>query len=182
MLIVNLYVVYRKVLTQAGLQQVSHYKYQEAITLGLVGPENYGNWKSGYNTPPPDGDSTLSTLSSSTNSSSGSKRKRVSDYSLDPIQGSIRCRLNKSLDHWPSTATQDKHGHKPPCQLHRWACGRTCQKYTNIVYCQECDVNLCTDECYRLFHTKWDLKAEKERICDKYAREQQQNETDKNKK
>ena len=52
-LIVNSHIVYKRVLTQAGFNPVSHYKYQESLALGLINPENHVS-NSGYNTPPAD--------------------------------------------------------------------------------------------------------------------------------
>ena len=37
------------------------------------------------------------------------------------------------------------------------------------VYCQECDLILCTDGCYRLFHTKWDYLGAKGHISEEYG-------------
>ena len=41
-LIVKLYVLYKKVLKQAVLTPVSHYQYQQAITSGLIDLEKHG--------------------------------------------------------------------------------------------------------------------------------------------
>ena len=95
----------KKFLQQADMTPVSHYEYQESIALALLDPENHGNLKTGYCTPPDD-NSSLSTLTggSGSTTSNGSKRRRVSDQSVDPISGSIQCRMENRLDHWPSTA------------------------------------------------------------------------------
>ena len=137
------------------------------IAMGLIDPDNHQKGSVGYNTPPSNSSSSISTISSLASSGTGSKRRRISDTSLDPLDGSLKCRLNHSVDHWPSKATLEPSSKsKPACQLHRWACGHKVRKRRNVVYCQECDVNLCTDQCYRLFHTKWDIVAAKDEIRD----------------
>ena len=170
-LIVNSFVVYKKVLKQAGMTPMSHYEYQKAIALGLLDEETYGSKRAGYNTPTDDASmSTMSSANSSTTASGLNKRKRIADQALDPIDGNLRCRLNSQLSHWPQTARKDKAGNKPRCQLHRWACGHTYSKQTNVVYCAECNVNLCTDGCYEIFHSKWDIVESKMNLRDEFVK------------
>ena len=71
-------------------------------------------------------------------------------------------RLNQTLGNWPGTAERDRHDNCWPCQLHRWACGN--KKQNNVAHCEECNENLCTGLCYKLFRTVWDLPAKKEHI------------------
>ena len=170
-LIVNSFVVYKKVLKQAGMTPMPHYEYQKAISLGLLDEETYGSKQAGYNTPTDDASmSTMSSANSSTTASGLNKRKRIADQALDPIDGNLRCRLNSQLSHWPQTARKDKAGNKPRCQLHRWACGHTYSKQTNVVYCAECNVNICTDGCYEIFHSKWDIVESKMNLRDEFLK------------
>ena len=113
--LVNSYIVYKKVLTQAGLTPIIYYKYQKAIALGLIDLEVYRNKGRSYNTPPVDDMSTLTNTSTGT---PNSKKKRVSDASLDPQEGNLKCRLAREYDPWPSTAIAGHNGTNPPCQPH----------------------------------------------------------------
>ena len=123
--------------------------------------------KGGYSTPLNE-NASISTLSTNSSTSSGTKHGRISDCSLDPHNGSLRCHLDITVDHWSATVMNDKGGNKRVCQIHHWACGHGTQKKENVVYCEECNVHLCTDGCYRIFHTKFDLKGDKDRIRDDY--------------
>ena len=129
-------------------------------------PDNFGKGP-GYHTLSDDNSkgSTISTMSKSCGGSgrSGSKRSSyISNNSLNPEKGALMHRLNFTLVHWPGTAECDRHGNSWPCRLHWWACGNKKQK--NVAHCEECNVTLCTGLCYKLFHTVWDLPAEKEHI------------------
>ena len=102
-------------------------------------------------------DTRCSTVSTTTTENER-KRTRVTDSSLKPITGSLKLRLDTSMGHWPVTA----HRRNANCQLHYWASGT--RKYKNVVLCQECNVYLCTDRCYEIFHTCWDVQCEKQEL------------------
>ena len=105
--------------------------------------------------------STVSTCSINTGTSRGGSRSRISVSGLNPLTGSLKCRLDKSLPHWPSPPT--KHDAKLfNCQLYYWATGK--RVYQNVQYCKECNVSLCTDTCYEIFHTCWDIASQEEKI------------------
>ena len=90
------------------------------------------------------------------------RRSRVSDSSLDPTTGSLKCRVNAITLHWPSAPDTTKYAiHR---QLYLWAIGL--RKYQNIQHCKECNVSLCTDNCYERFHTTWNLQDEKEAVME----------------
>ena len=80
-LIVNSFVVYKKVLKQAGITPVLHYKYQKAIALGLLDEDTYGSKRTGYKTPTDDSAS-MSTMSTNSSTASGCKCKRIADQTL----------------------------------------------------------------------------------------------------
>ena len=67
----------------------------------------------------------------------------VSDTSLCPSSGVLKCRLDKNLDHIPDEAPK-----RARCRLHWWGGVETQAK--NLV-CPTCAVSLCT-KCYQLFH------------------------------
>ena len=89
------------------------------------------------------------------------KRSRLYNTSLMPITGSLKHRLNKSLGHWPSSPALN-HIKKSNCQLHYWATGK--RKYSSVAYCKDCRVGLCTDKCYEVLHSMWDIGSQKENM------------------
>ena len=98
----------------------------------------------------------------STNASCDSSRRiSISDSSLNPLTGPLKSRINTSVDHWPSVPSQSEIK-KCNCQLHWWVTGKS--KYKNVAFCKECDVSLCTELCYELFHTCWYIFSQKERL------------------
>ena len=89
------------------------------------------------------------------------KRYRLSKTSLMPITGSLKHHLNKSLGHWPSILAL-KHIKKSNCQLHYWATGK--RKCSSVAYCKDFRVGLCTDKCYEVLHSMWDIGSQKENM------------------
>lgn len=86
--------------------------------------------------------------SSSTARTGGNSNLTVTDLSLDPIRGPLRCRLNQYITHFPE-ASQNK---RAKCQLHRWARGRKGKEVrTQIAHCSSCHVDLCY-ACWKTFH------------------------------
>ena len=85
----------------------------------------------------------------------------MSASSLNPLTGSLKCRLDRSLPHWPSAPSKNE-VKKFNCQVHYWVVGK--RKYMNVQYCKECNVSLCTEICFELFHTCWNIASEKERL------------------
>jgi len=89
------------------------------------------------------------------------KSPAVSDRSLAP-GGALKCRLNRSLSHYPELPTQKK---RPKCALHRWACGRASGDVrSNVFLCSCCRVCLCI-QCFRLFHEEAELVSKKDEIA-----------------
>ena len=160
-LLVNAYLVYKRVCGLHGVRPMEHYEFRKDIAMGWIDPTNHGEGKSapGYSTP--SDQETLSTLSANSASSS-QRRPKVSDSSLLPNKGSLQKRLNCSIGHWPRAIPADKHRNRPNCQMHKWATGL--QKRGNIVLCADCNVALCL-ECFGPFHTVYDLVGEKERFA-----------------
>ena len=151
---VNAYKCYSVFLKSLGEVPMPHYKFQKMIAHAWMDKDYYSGSKQDY----PQGTSSVSTMSSITTPDS-TKRSRVSVHSLMPITGSLKHRLNNSLGHWPC-ATAEHHIKKSNCQLHYWATGK--RKYSNVAYCKDCRVSLCTDKCYEAFHTVWDIESQKE--------------------
>ena len=93
--------------------------------------------------------STMSSISSSSQHSA-MKCERVNDKSLNPMSGSLRGRLNSFVHHHPHLDGKKRR----KCQLHRWAKGRDAKEVRGmkVGYCERCNVNLCLDGCWKLFH------------------------------
>ena len=164
-LLINLYVVYCRVMEQAGAKPVTHYEYHKACAIAWIDPEGYRDeGQSSYKTPS-NNEQDMSTL---TSGSSTQRKARFSDASLDPWSGALKVRLNRNVPHWPSTPINDQNRNLPACQLHRWASG--IQKRANIAFCAECNVNLCLD-CFQTYHVVYELPAEKEPLRCKFMRE-----------
>ena len=96
---------------------------------------------------------------STTVTSTTSIISRIYDSALNPITGTLKCRMNISLGHWPSAPSRH-HIKKSNCQFHYWATGK--HKYINVGFCKDFNVILCTDNCFELFHTTWDLEDKKQ--------------------
>ena len=96
---------------------------------------------------------------SKTTTSTTSIRSRIYDIALNPITRTLKCRTNRSLGHWPSVPSRH-HIKKSNCQLHYWAKGK--RKYSNVEFCKDCNFNLCTDNCFEVFHTTWYLEDKKQ--------------------
>ena len=167
-LMVNSYVVYKKVLNEAKVTPMSHYEYQKEIAMGWIDELKYGV-DAGYKTPS-DSESKssrradISTLSS-VSSSSKERGFYLNSASLDPKKGKLRIRIDRAVPHWPSQVPPDKNRNRAPCQLCRWATDRKVRKRNQTAYCQECNVVLCLGECYRTFHTVWDVVGMKDDLC-----------------
>ena len=89
----------------------------------------------------------------STGSTGSSRRERISESALNPMDGSLKCQLNCSILHLPVKPKMNKK--KTYCQHHYW-CNNE-QKCSNTVFCYNCNVVLCVNKCYEIFHTKFDL-------------------------
>ena len=69
----------------------------------------------------------------------------VTDKTMDPYNGQLRCRLNHMLNHWP-VQVRSKHRN---CQMHSWQ--YKIKHRSQLIHCPACNVTLCLD-CYKPFH------------------------------
>jgi len=85
------------------------------------------------------------------------RNSQITDDSLEPETGRLRCRLNKNLDHLPVKPVS-----KIParCGLHRWLGHETCKQ---VSYCNACAVKLCIG-CYKMFHQEEHLVRVKDKL------------------
>ena len=151
-LMVNSYQSYCRLLENEGLEPMSHYDFQSKIAIAWLDPDFYKL----YDGVDP---SSMSMSSMSAQSTDTQRKSRVCDASLHPITGSLKCRLNQVLLHWPSPPASSKAN----CQMHLQACRY--QKYKNVQLCKTCNVSLCTDGCYDLFRTEWDVVEKELMVC-----------------
>ena len=89
------------------------------------------------------------------------KRSWLSNNSLMPITGSFKHRLNKSLGYWPSSPALN-HIKKSNSHMHYWATGK--RKYSSVAYRKDCRLSICTDKCYEVFHSIWDIGSQRENM------------------
>lgn len=90
-------------------------------------------------------------------------RPYVTDKSLRH-DGSLSCRLDRSLPHYPIPAQ----GSRIKCGVHRW-CAKL-EKYRQVMDCESCRVALCLP-CFKLFHDTIDLVQKKESLKKKFKKE-----------
>ena len=157
-LLVNSYKCYYKYYNIINETPMNHYKYQKMIAHVWMDKQYYSR----VSRQKQDGEiiSTMSTLSTNASSVS-SRRSHISASYLNPFTVSSKSRINTSVAHWPSVPSQSEIK-KCNCQLHWWVTGKS--KYKNVAFCKECDVSLCTELCYELFHTCWYIFSQKERL------------------
>ena len=142
----------------------NHHAFQEKIAYGLIDPA--GEWpRRGHCTPAEHRrkrkwDAAMRKEAQPVNESA--RAPKVSKSSLHPETGSLKKRLDPSLEHLPH-AVPGKHTNAI-CQLHRFA-ARQIGKGTNIpdgarasvMQCFACGVNLCLP-CFFLFHKTANLE------------------------
>ena len=139
---------------------MSHYNYIKSVTLAWLEPAtnqqktltSSSARKRKHKDDEAGGIQTRSsecTISTITTSES-SRHTKITNTSLHPSTGSLRCRLNTTVQHLPMKSKNQK----PRCQLHSWAKGGNAPKVmSGVITCQICQFDLCLD-CYRLFHTE----------------------------
>ena len=74
-----------------------------------------------------------STSSAITSSTASSRRNRISQKSLHPTNGTLKCRLDRSLPHWPEEAVGKNKANKY-CQLHNWASSSSDRKFKSVFF------------------------------------------------
>ena len=155
-LMVNSYKCYQRYHEMERLKPMTHYEYQTKIACAWLDHTYFDGLKAVSTSP--GGLQSISSAGSgsmTTTSDSSQRRTRISENSLDPLVGSLKCRLNHTLPHWPKTSSCKQHY----CQLCYWASRK--RKYQNVVLCRSCNVVICTDGCFDHFHTEWDLDAKR---------------------
>ena len=92
---------------------------------------------------------------------SAGRNATISQKSLHPSNGKLKCRLSTSVQHIPEKPIT----RKPRCQLHRWARDRGGgEVMAGVIRCTICQVDLCID-CFQLFHKEGNLVSKKNQIA-----------------
>ena len=87
---------------------------------------------------------------------------KVIDRTLDPINGSLRMRLDRSVFHLPQQKIKKYVG----CQLYKWGAPLLNKYKINFCYCSECKLTLCL-QCFREFHFIPNIIDEKQQISER---------------
>jgi len=151
-LMTDSYVMYKRFNSELNMKKNSHYNFHKVIMNKHLQSRSLDLLQ------PLDSLSTESSLTSTTtNSTSSVKRKRLNDINLHPLTGNLRMQLDHTTcKHWSSTCMRKE----DYCQLHYWAFKGSTNRsriYKNSIYCNECRVTLCLGYCYKAFHEIWDL-------------------------
>lgn len=80
------------------------------------------------------------------------KSCRVNNNTLHPLEGQLRCRLNKKIGYYPDDGIITNRAKSLRCALHRWV-DRGAQIKRDVMVYFICTVALCVG-CYRKFHTE----------------------------
>jgi len=141
--------------------EYSHYDFVEAVAQAWIDPVNYWPTRHWLR---------LALIDKNSNKLRLSEEKRCcmpfTDKSLCPDNGSLRKRLNNTLNHMPEPVDKSK---KTQCQLHMWSAKKgaptfdaTREKPTgsrvHVMHCPSCHVHLCMD-CFFSFHNVENLAA-----------------------
>ena len=103
-------------------------------------------------------DGSLSSMS--TSSTGASRRSHFSESALHPQDGLLRCHVDRSICHLAVKPQMSKK--QAYCQLHYWCTNE--RRYSNTAFCPNCNVVLCVDRCYELFHSEWYLHQHKHEL------------------
>jgi len=79
------------------------------------------------------------------------KCNTITDNTMNPYTGKLRCRLDPGLCHLPEQAKSEH----VQCAMHQWL--DRVKKRSQIMYCRVCDIHLCLD-CYKPFHQVPNIK------------------------
>ena len=172
------YVKFHQLIDTKESEVMSHYDFIKRIALAWIDPDthaperlrskrilSYDDVEDGSVRTRRRFISDSTTISGLTSEDIGESRKKsnatVSDLSLHPFKGKLKCRLLTSVQHLPEASVCKK----PRCQLHRWARNRNGgEVMAGIIRCSYCQVDLCV-RCFQLFHKEGNLIDKRNRIA-----------------
>ena len=136
----------------------NHYKFIRAVTLAWIDPKPYWPVQSNKRASSSSVCDTATTSSPRKSKKSKTIRKRnatLSDLSLDPYSGSLRCCLDSRL----TRLTEEDEKGETSCQMQYWMDKSNYQK--QLMKFDAFQVTLCL-KCYKIFHDRPDLMSLKE--------------------
>jgi len=162
-LVTNAYVCYSKVCDENNIpkkKRRSHLEFRKDLAIAWIDPEYFWRYLESNKVPHKrkSAEEAISpiTLDSAIQSIAKRRCTAITELSLDPNNGSLKCRLSRNgIDHMHDKPLNGKDSTR--CQLHRWLGFEYC-KY--VSFCRACNVHLCVS-CYRLFHTEIDIVGQK---------------------
>lgn len=180
-LLVNTYVVYKKVCEEDGVRPMSHCDFRKEIALSWIHkmeptiaehrrararetpntPHNQrkrSTMSMSNERPPKRQRSTPPSASSTASSKAPTKAHHLNDQSIDNPAGPFARRLDRFCDHYPTMPGEER----PKCALHRYV-GKI-EERKQVYKCGFCKINLCID-CFKMFHTRPHMKENKEKLA-----------------
>ena len=163
-LLVNAFILYKSAhlliwKTPAKLV-LSQYDFRRAIVLKWLGVDHQSAESPEQGGPHPKRrkSDAVSLSACSTETSQGKRATYVTDAALDPLNGSLRQRLNEFTDHYPERSKLKA----PCCSLCRLVDNQ--KFYTGVICCDICKVHLCID-CFKPFHSISSVKKLKMQVA-----------------
>ena len=148
---------------------MSHHNFRKAIALYWINPDKYEKEVKQslkmYKLKRKSMSSSVSSISMDSTIQTPKKVKTgqhyVTDMSLCPSTGTLKCWLDQNLDHIPEAEAP-----RARCRLHWWGGVET---QAQILTCLACGVSLCS-KCYRLFHTKPNIVSMKSKLMKSFKK------------
>ena len=153
----NCYVLYCKFHELHGrTPPKTHYKFIESIALAWLKPSQYWPKRKTSGRKSISEESTVAaSIITRRATCTPARSATMTDNTLNPYTGRLRCRLDQSLNHLPIQSERAEAN----CQLHNWAVKSKYRK--QLMKCPMCNVIICLD-CYKMFHEVSDLSIMKD--------------------
>ena len=146
-------------------KHLSHYDFIKQVALAWIKPSTYWPSSNSNSNKQTGSNPSINSMPSSATcpSANGSivtrrrinlnkKNSTITEKTLDPYSGILRCRLDHSLNHLPVRNDKPENN----CQLHYWT--DKIKIRSQLMKCMTCNVTLCIN-CYKHFHEVANLKA-----------------------
>ena len=137
------------------LPPYSHYEFIREIFLAWIDPDKYWPEPTSKRSPPVKDSTSTKSRACKKLKFKRKKNAPLTENTIDPYNGSLRCRLNTKLNHLPK-APDKKEG---SCAFHYFKNKSKHRK--QLMKCPICQFILCL-ECYKTFHVTPDLMCLKD--------------------